>query len=128
MSPTINDKQIIIVNKIYYIIPLKAMEKYPKINSIIVYKDSNSNKLFVKRCIGNYRSSYKMEGNILKIDNYKIKIDNNKKYLFKDFTNIPKNDIFVMGDNNNNSKDSRSMGFINRESIIGNVIFYGKKR
>jgi signal peptidase I len=38
-------------------------------------------------------------------------------------TIIPKDDVFVAGDNRNNSKDSRMFGPIEKESIIGKALF-----
>lgn len=39
----------------------------------------------------------------------------------KDFSTIPENQFFVLGDNRRNSKDSREMGLINEDQIEGIV-------
>lgn len=38
-------------------------------------------------------------------------------------TKVPKGKLFVMGDNRQHSKDSRMFGFIDEESVTGNVTF-----
>jgi signal peptidase I len=36
---------------------------------------------------------------------------------------VPENSIFIMGDNRNNSTDSRTIGFISKDDVMGHVIF-----
>ena len=59
----------------------------------------------------------------IKEENMYIHGDNNDKWLFS--VKVPKHHCFVMGDNRNNSLDSRfeSVGFIENKNIIGKAAF-----
>jgi signal peptidase I len=49
--------------------------------------------------------------------------DNTNKVLIKRITGIGKGKYFVEGDNKNDSLDSRKLGNIPRDKIIGEIIF-----
>lgn len=61
------------------------------------------------------------------LDNYQKSLEN---YYLKNGKNdmrkvsIPKGHYFVIGDNLNNSHDSRMHGLIKESKIVGKVIFY----
>lgn len=52
-----------------------------------------------------------------------IKKNNKKKYLIKRIQKVRKKTYFVVGDNKNQSIDSRNFGWITKEDIIGKMIF-----
>lgn len=118
MYPTLKNREILI---------LKKYDKSFKRFDIIVLK-YRKDKL-IKRIIGLPGESIEVKDNKLYINGKKIKqkFKTNTKtsdFNLEDLYNtkkIPENTYFVMGDNRNNSTDSRIIGFINKEDIEGVV-------
>ncbi|MCC0671419.1 MULTISPECIES: signal peptidase I [unclassified Clostridioides] len=122
MDQTLYDREKLIISKIAY------NKEDPKYKDVVVIKRSDLNvKYIIKRVIA-------VEGDTLKIVNNKLYI--NDKLIEENYINekmqtsdleikIPKDKIFVMGDNRNNSIDSRSsiVGLIDQKDIEGKVIF-----
>ena len=113
MNNTLYDKDIMILDKISYrFSPIKRFD-------IVVVKTDD--EYLIKRVIG-------LPGEIIKYENNKLYVDGKlveENFLHKDtsdyeLTNqIPENNYFVVGDNRPDSLDSRVIGFISREKIIG---------
>jgi signal peptidase I len=135
MMPTLHDRNRMIVNKLSY----KIGE--PKRFDVIVF-NATVDKDYIKRIIG-------LPGDHVEYKNDKLYI-NGKAYdepyldklkkdiidppLTQDFKlediigkkTIPKGYLFVMGDNRRYSKDSRSIGVISMESVVGkaNIVYW----
>lgn len=114
MDPTLKDNDIMILNKIgYKFFDIKRFD-------IVVVKESNEK--LIKRIIG-------LPGDKVTIKNNKLYI--NDKYVEQDFLSkdiedtdftsdvIPDNCYFVMGDNRDDSLDSRVLGCFSKDDIIG---------
>lgn len=114
MYPTLLDNQILILKKYDH--------SYDRFD-IVVFKYNNSK--LVKRIIGLPGETISYKNNILYINNKEI--DNIKldayTYDFNlselGFDKIPEGYYFVLGDNRTNSLDSRMIGLIPKDNILG---------
>ena len=122
MEPTLMRGDRILVNKFIY--RFKEPERW----DIVVFKyPLNPKKDFIKRLAAK-------EGEKITIINGRVFIDNkmvDNPYLSEYYSNqgdygrenlkinIPEDNLFALGDNSFNSKDSRYWGFVPRKNLIG---------
>lgn len=120
MEGTLHDGDIMILNKLQY--KRNGVDRF----DIVVIKTDNShiikrviglpgdtveiidNKLYVNGKL--YKESYLDKGTVTEDFNLRELLDENK---------VPKNSYFVLGDNRDDSLDSRILGFINEDDIEG---------
>lgn len=128
MQPTINDGDIVILNKLFY----RNIER----GDIVVFeselKDENGKALnLIKRVVA-------LEGDRVDIKEEKLFINGkaiDEKYVFsspsgkisenflpKNYV-VPKGEVYVLGDHREVSRDSRQLGAIKKDKIVGNAIF-----
>lgn len=113
MYPTLEDNQILILKK--YVKDYKRFDI-----AIIKYNDEK----LVKRIIGLPGEIIEYKNNVLYVDGKKV--EEPEKFETSDFSlkelgyiRIPDNYYLVLGDNRNNSTDSRVIGLINKKDILG---------
>lgn len=117
MDPTLENGDIMILNKIGY-----RITKIKRFDIVVIkYKD----ELLIKRVIGLPGEKIKYENNTLYVNGKKLDEEFDKTYTYNfslkeiGSTTVPDDSYFVLGDNREVSKDSRSIGFIDREDIVG---------
>ncbi|MGM0471650.1 MAG: signal peptidase I [Bacillota bacterium] len=119
MRPTLQPGDRILVNKFIY----RFVD--PDRFDIIVFKyPINPQKKYIKRVIG-------VPGDRIKIVEGRVYL--NGEALTEDYTlnqgysnyheiKVPPHHYFVLGDNRNNSEDSRFWGFVPRKNIVGEAL------
>jgi signal peptidase I len=116
MQPTLYAGNFVLVNRLAYKIGK------PSRGDIIIfrYPPDPTQVPYIKRVIG-------LPGDVVHITDGKVYINGDplvEPYLVTttnrggDWT-VPANSLFVMGDNRNNSSDSRSWGFVPLQNVIG---------
>ncbi|MBJ8200634.1 signal peptidase I [Bacillus cereus] len=135
MAPTLHDRDRMIVNKIGYHIG------DPKRFDIIVFR-ATEDKDYIKRIIGLPGDEIEYRNDKLYVNGKAYEepyLDKQKKQiadgpLTYDFNleemtgkkTVPKDQLFVLGDNRRFSKDSRSIGTISMDQVIGkaNMLYW----
>ena len=136
MNPTMVDRERVIALK---------KSKIERFDVITFPAPDNPKKNYIKRVIGLPGDTVEYRDDILYINGKEYKepyLDEYKnnpteetvRYglpLTQDFKmedvlgvqKVPENQLFVLGDNRQNSKDSRIIGFINEDDVLGDVKF-----
>ena len=121
MEPNMHDKELILLRKNAY------NNKDPKRGDIVVvgYPGDPENKKYVKRVIG-------LPNEKISIKNGKVYINNvvlHESYISLDVPtrpdgswNMGNKDFFLMGDNRENSNDSRYFGAVEKRFFVGQSI------
>lgn len=119
MEPTLYNKELILLNKINY--KLSSIQRF----DVVVIKTTEE-KALIKRVIGLPGETVEYKDNKLYIngeyvpENITLK-DETYDYILG--SNIPNDKYFVMGDNRSSTLDSRIIGLIDKEDIIGKANF-----
>ena len=128
MNPTLRKGDRIVVLSLYNGKRFLSSRTHAKIlrNDIVIFKSPQTNQLLIKRVLATEGDLINfIDPNTISINGEVLHISDSKKYLFEDFTKVPKRAIFLLGDNIAHSTDSRDFGFLPLVRIEGKVIFRG---
>lgn len=122
MAPTVNNRDKLFVNKIGYLL------HKPQIGDIVIFHppiEDRQKEYFIKRVIAMENDEFMIQDGKVFINGKKIIEDYimNEPYIDRvaDISQgkVPKGMMFVMGDNRNDSNDSRYFGFVPIKNIEG---------
>ncbi|MFA1818982.1 signal peptidase I [Virgibacillus oceani] len=130
MQPTLNDGNLLIVNKVLY--NLQEADRF----DVVVFH-ANDQEDYVKRVIGTPGDKIEYKNDQLYVNGEYVEEEFLESYKMasssdpftEDFTlkaltgetQVPEGKLFVLGDNRQDSLDSRSFGFIDQEVLVGKV-------
>ncbi len=123
MLPTIRDEERLIVNKFLYLF------QEPQKGDVIIFRYT-SERDFIKRVIGTAGDEIRIEDGKVYLNDLALTEDYILEPPRKDYgpVTVPEGYFFVMGDNRNESMDSRApeVGMITKERIKGKafVVFW----
>lgn len=127
-EPTIKSGSVLVVSSYAY------KEELPKINDFVVFFPQNADKPFVKRVVGLPGDSVEIkDGRIVINGNYDIAFRTEEKYRTKNHSitmspvMVTDRHMFVVGDNWDNSLDSRFFGPVPLSGLVGKVVEVVKK-
>lgn len=125
MEPSYHDHDYLIIDQ----------KQSPQRYGVVTLEAPDADEIYLKRVIGMPGDLIMMEEDTLVIHPTSFELEhgeagfryqlNNEEVAeqIKELQQIPREMYFVVGDNVDNSKDSRSFGFVNQDQIEGNVIF-----
>lgn len=118
MKPTLQPGEFLLVNRVAY----KIGE--PEIGDIIVFHAPGSSDLdYIKRVIGLPGDNVRISDGVVYVNDqplYEPYIADPPRYNGE--WDVPSENLFVLGDNRNNSSDSHMWGFVPYEDIVGRAL------
>ncbi len=118
MEPNFYDKEYLIIDEISY------RFENPQRGEVIILKNPNDRHFyFIKRVVGLPGEKIAVLNGRVFINDKQLEESYIKNFSHDDYgpTTLADDEYFVMGDNRNNSSDSRYFGPLNRKDVIGRV-------
>ena len=119
MQPTLHTNERLAVEKVtrYGGLPQRG-------EIVIVHYPNGTNNNYVKRVIGLPGETVEVKNSVVYINGQPLSEDyvSSEAYADMGAVTVPENSVFVMGDNRANSEDSRYVGAIARDQIVGHAM------
>ncbi len=118
MNPSLFSHQTMLVEKVSKLFEL------PGRGSVVIVHYPNSSNNYVKRVIALPGESVWIKDSTVYVDGNALEEDYTSDDSYPDMNpvTVPENSLFVMGDNRANSQDSRYVGPIPKEDLVGKAV------
>lgn len=119
MVPTLQNEEFVLVNRLAY-----QMGTHQRGDIIVFHHPSGQKEEdLIKRIIGLPGDRVKAEGGDIYVNDFRLK----EKYIeaapaYSGEWVVPTGQLFVLGDNRNNSSDSHQWGFVQFDDIVGKAV------
>lgn len=118
MQPTLHEGQFILVNKLAY-----RLGDFERGDIVVFHNPNDLEEDYIKRVIG-------LPGDTVVIQNGQVIVNGvllDEPYIsappqYSDTWQVPEGQIFVLGDNRNQSYDSHSWGFVPFDLVVGKAL------
>jgi signal peptidase I len=118
MQPTLHEGQFILVNKLAY-----RLGDFQRGDVIVFHYPRNPEEDYIKRVIG-------LPGDEVIVENGQVLVNGQvleEPYIasppqYSNSWTVPEGQVFVLGDNRNQSSDSHSWGYVPAEFVVGKAL------
>ena len=124
MLPTLHEGEYLIINKLSY-----YLDEPRRGDIIVLHFPRDRSREYIKRVVGVPGDEIEISDNVVKVNGVALDepyTNGSPAYRSANWT-VPEGHYFVMGDNRNNSSDSRSWSYLPRSDIVGKawLIYWG---
>lgn len=129
MVPSYADGQVLFVNRLAYGIQGPIIGDYlwiwkaPGLGDPVVVKRPDSPSWVVKRVVGLPGMPMDVSGHTLHLGGRTVPLSPAQEYWLRACTKVPEGSVFVVGDNQDRSQDSRDWGFVSLRDVVGRSLF-----
>jgi len=129
MNPSYTDGQVLFVNRLAYGLQAPSIGDYlwiwkaPNLGDPVVVRRPESLTWVVKRVAGLPGMPLSVTGHRLKLGDRTVGLTPAQEYWLEACPRVPEGSIFVLGDNQDRSQDSRDWGFVPLGDVLGRALF-----
>lgn len=118
MLPTLHEGQFVLVNKLAY-----RLGEFQRGDIVVFHYPRNPNEDYIKRVIGLPGDAVSIAGGEVSVNGMIL----DEPYIsappqYASSWTVPEGQIFVLGDNRNQSSDSHSWGFVPASNVVGRAL------
>lgn len=129
MLPSYADGQVLFVNRLAYGIQGPIIGDYlwiwkaPGLGDPVVVRRPDSSIWVVKRVAGLPGMPLRVSGHRLTIGSRTVALSPAQEYWLQACPRVPSGEVFLLGDNQDRSEDSRDWGFVPVRDVLGRSFF-----